>query len=142
VFVLVDLQGMNRVAHQPQDNLERKIQRVRKWLSAQVNHTRADQFFPHVCIHQTEAWILAEGPLAARLNDQGIEPDPNAEVKNFQNPPSNRLNELFLRNKRRRYSKIIDGSHLFSKMQFAPIYNSCRYFRAFYGDLGTAGGSK
>ena len=45
VFTLVDLQGMTRVAHQHEDSLETKIQRVRDWLRAQVNHARAGQFF-------------------------------------------------------------------------------------------------
>lgn len=143
VLTLVDLQGMNRVAHQPQDDLERKIQRVGKWLSAQVNHARANQFFPHVCVHQTEAWILAEGhALATHLRDPRIEPDPHAESKNFQNPPSNRLNELFHRNKGQRYQKIIDGNPLFKKMQFMPVYDACPYFRAFYDDLKAAGGGR
>ena len=141
VFTLVDLHGMALVVHQPQDNLEVKIQRVREWLRAQFSHARESRFFPHICVHQTEAWILAEGhALAARLNDSGIGPDPNAELKDFQNPPSKRLNELFLRIKSRRYSKTIDGTPLFVAMQFAPVYNSCRYFRAFYDDLTAAGG--
>lgn len=140
VITLVDLQGMARVTHQPNDSLEVKIQRARQWLSAQVNHARANQFLPHVCVHQTEAWILAEGyALAARLNDSGIEPDPRAEFKDFQNPPSSRLNELFLRIKKRRYNKTIDGTPLFAAMRFEPVYNSCRYFRAFYDDLRAAG---
>jgi hypothetical protein len=136
VFTLVDLQGMTRVDHPPGDKLEAKIQRVREWLRAQVNHARGAQFFPHICVHQTEAWILAEGQaLAARLKDSGVEPDPNAELKDFQNPPSNRLNELFLRFKSRRYGKITDGEPLFAAMQFPPVYNSCRHFQAFYDDL-------
>lgn len=143
VFTLIDLQGMSRVDHKLQDDLETKIQRVRNWLSAQVNHPRANQFFPHVCVHQTEAWILAEGcALAARLRDPRIEPDPNAEFRNFQNPPSDRLNTLFLRSKKRRYNKIADGTPLFAAMRFTPVYDSCRYFRAFYDDLKAAGGSK
>jgi hypothetical protein len=143
VFALIDLQGMNRVDHQPQDNLERKIQQVRRWLSAQVNHTRADQFLPHVCVHQTEAWVLAEGrALATRLPESKIEPDLNAEIKNFANPPSKRLNELFLKYKKRRYNKIADGTPLFTSMRFAPVYDSCRYFQAFYDDLRAAGRSK
>lgn len=143
VFALVDLQGMTRVDHQLQDNLEMKIQRVRNWLRAQVSHARANDFFPHVCVHQTEAWILAEGrALAARLNDPGIEPDPNAEYKNFQNPPSSRLNGLFLRSKGRRYNKITDGTPLFTAMRFAHVYDSCRYFGAFYDDLKAAGSSR
>jgi hypothetical protein len=139
VFTLVDLQGMTKVSHQSQDSFETKIQRVRNWLNAQVNHTRANRFFPHLCVHQTEAWILAEGhALAARLGDRNIGPDPGAELKNFQNPPSERLNEIFLRIKRRRYNKITDGTPLFKAMQFGLVYNSCRHFREFYNDLKAA----
>ncbi len=140
VFTLVDLQGMTKVAHQHEDSLETKIQRVRGWLRAQVNHARANSFFPHVCVHQTEAWILAEGhALAARLGDPNIRPDSNAELKNFQNPPSERLNELFLRIKKRRYHKIGDGTPLFKAVESQPVYNSCRYFREFYDDLKAVG---
>ena len=32
VFTLIDLQGMTKVAHQHEDSLETKIQRVRNWL--------------------------------------------------------------------------------------------------------------
>jgi hypothetical protein len=136
VFTLVDLQGMTRIVHPPDDKLETKIERVREWLRAQVNHARGDQFFPHICVHQTEAWILAEGQaVAALLEGSGIAPDPNAELKDFQNPPSSRLNELFLGFKSRRYGKTTDGQPLLAAMQFEPVYNSCRYFRAFYDDL-------
>ena len=140
VFTLVDLQGMTKVAHQPEDGLETKIQRVRDWLHAQVNHARANRLFPHVCVHQTEAWILAEGhALAARLGDSNIRPDSNAELKDFQKPPSERLNELFLRIKKRRYNKKSDGSPLFKAMEFRPVYSSCQYFREFYDDLKAVG---
>lgn len=140
VFTLVDLQGMTKVAHQHEDSLETKIQRVRDWLQAQVNHPRANRFFPHVCVHQTEAWILAEGhALAARLGDPNIRPHSNAELKNFQNPPSERLNELFLRIKKRRYNKKRDGTPLFNAMEFQPVYNSCQYFQKLYDDLKAVG---
>jgi hypothetical protein len=136
VFTLVDLQGMTRVVHPPDDNLEAKVERVRQWLRAQVTHPRAGQFFPHICVHQTEAWILAEGhALARRLKDPGIESDPDAEQEDFQNPPSERLNQLFLRKRSSRYNKISDGRPLFAAMQFEPVYNSCPHFRAFYDDL-------
>jgi hypothetical protein len=136
VFTLVDLQGMTRVVHPPGDKLEAKIQRVRAWLRARVTHPRARQFSAHVCVHQTEAWILAEGhALARRLKDPGIEPYPNAEQTNFKNPPSERLNELFIRKRSRRYNKISDGQPLFAAMQFEPVYNSCPHFRTFYDDL-------
>jgi hypothetical protein len=140
VFTLVDLQGMTKVAHQHEDSLETKIQRVRDWLHGQVNPARAIRFFPHVCVHETEAWILAEGQaLAARLGDPNIRPDSNAELKDFQKPPSERLNKLFLRIKKRRYNKIGDGIPLFKAMEFQPVYNSCQYFREFYNDLKAVG---
>jgi hypothetical protein len=136
VFTLIDLQGMTRAVHPPQDNLEAKVERVQRWLRAQVTHARAGRFFPHVCVHEVEAWILAEGKaLAARLKDRSIQPDPDAEWKNFQNPPSDRLNELFRRKVSRRYNKRADGQPLFAAMQFEPVYNSCPHLRAFYDDL-------
>ena len=141
VFTLVDLQGMTRVVHPPHDNLEAKVERVQEWLRAQVTHARVRQFFPHVYVHEVEAWILAEGhALARRLKDPGIEPDPNAESKDFQNPPSERLNGLFLRKRSRRYNKVSDGQPLFAAMEFDPVYNSCPHFRAFYDDLRAAAG--
>ena len=140
VFTLVDLQGTIQVVHQTQDGLDAKVQRVRTWLRGQVTHSRASQFFPHVCVHQIEAWILAEGrQLAERLGDSQIGPDGDAELKDFQNPPSKRLNELFLRCKSRRYNKKADGTPLFKAMQFGAVYKSCQYFREFYDDLKAVG---
>jgi hypothetical protein len=97
----------------------------------------ACDFFPHVSVHQVEAWILAQGAaLLQRLRDPTIAPDPEAEVKDFQNPPSERISTLFLRSKlQRRYQKIEDGERLFSEMEFQPVYESCRYFKNFYDDL-------
>jgi hypothetical protein len=141
VFALVDLQGMKRVSHPPNDELGAKVRRVQGWLRDQVGqHARARYFFPHVSVHQVEAWILAEGAaLSRRLRDPSIAPDPKAEGKDFQNPPSKRISELFLRSKeKRRYQKIEDGEPLFSNMEFQPVYDSCLYFRKFYDDLKAA----
>ena len=141
VFALVDLYGMNLVTHPPDDELDAKVRRVKGWLRNQIHdHGRARDFFPHVSVHEVEAWILAEGmALSRRLRDSGIRPDPQAESKNFQNPPSDRLNDLFRRIKSRRYEKIVDGTPLFKAMQFQPVYESCRYFREFYDDLRAVG---
>ena len=130
VFTLIDLYG-DRINHNPNDDLETKVKRARDWLSRQVNHSRANDFFPHLSVHETEAWILAEGvALAKRLHDAGIKADPAAERKNFQNPPSKRLNELFLRKRNGdRYHKILDGRPIFSTMEFDPVYASCQYFQ-------------
>ena len=138
VFTLVDLQGNNQVLHQPNHNLDAKVYRVREWLRGQVEHARANRFFPHVCVHQTEAWILAEGEALAKRLDRSILPDRDAEEKNFENPPSKRLNQLFLKLKKTRYNKLADGTPLFKAMQFTHVYRSCTYFQAFYDDLKKA----
>jgi hypothetical protein len=137
VFTLVDLYGMNLVVHAPDDELDAKVDRVQSWLRAQVQrHRRAQDFFPHVSVHEVEAWILAEGAaLSQRLQDPSIRPDPQAELQDFQRPPKKRIGELFWRNKKTRYRETFDGQPLFSKMSFQPVYDSCRYFRKFYDDL-------
>ena len=141
VFTLIDFYGMDRVNHPLDDSLDTKVQRVRDWLRAQISHIRSNDFFPHVGVHETEAWIMAEGSaLAGRLNDNSLRPDPNAELKNFQRPPSKRINDLFLtRRPRDRYQKIRDGTPLFKAMKFAQVYKSCRFFRDFYNDLKDVG---
>jgi hypothetical protein len=143
VFTLIDLYGMTSVTHPANDELDAKVQRVQNWLRDRLGqHKRADYFVPHVSVHEVEAWILAEGAaLARRLGDPWIRPDPQAEVKNFQNPPSRRMSELFLKSKGRHYQKIEDGEPLFSQMEFQPVYTSCPYFRKFYDDLKVAGRS-
>jgi hypothetical protein len=137
VFTLVDLYKMNRVIQPSDDELDAKVDRVRSWLRDQVQrHQRAQDFFPHVSVHEVEAWILAEGAaLSQRLQDPSIRPDPQAELQDFQRPPKKRIGELFWRNKKTAYREIVDGQPLFSKMSFHPVYDSCQYFRKFYDGL-------
>jgi hypothetical protein len=141
VFTLVDLYGMTLATHPPKDNLDIKVRRVQDWLRSQLGQLkRAPDFRPHVSVHEVEAWILAEGAaLARKLPDQKIKSDRLAEIKNFQNPPSKRLDELFSKSKGRHYQKIEDGEPLFSNMEFQPVYDSCQYFRRFYDDLRAVG---
>ena len=140
VFTLIDLYGMNRVTHSAEDSLQEKITRVQYWLRSTVNHVRSRDFFPHISVHEIEACILAEGvTLAKRLGSRTVSPDANAEQKNFQNPPSRRLNDLFLTHKKTRYHKIIDGRPLFSNLEFQPVYRACPYFRSFYDQLRDVG---
>jgi len=140
VFTLVDLYRMNRVIQPSDDELDGKVARVQDWLRTQVQrHRRAQDFFPHVSVHEVEAWILAEGAaVSQRLQDPSIRPDPQAESKDFQKPPKKRIGELFWRNRKTRYREILDGQVLFSRMEFQSVYDSCPYFRRFYDDLKTA----
>jgi hypothetical protein len=141
VFTLIDLYGMTLVTHPPNDELDAKVRRVQNWLRIQLGqHARSRDFKPYISVHEVEAWILAEGAaLASKLGNPRIKPDPQAETKNFQNLPSKQMNDLFMKSKGRHYQKIEDGEPLFSKMEFQPVYDSCRYFRNFYDDLRSVG---
>jgi hypothetical protein len=94
------------------------------------------KFRPHLSVHEVEAWLLADGLcLAKRLNDQTIQPDPYAETRNFENPPSRRLQTLFQKTRSKSYLKIQDSTVLFQDADFATVYASCPYFKAFYDEL-------
>lgn len=138
VFSLIDLYGMNRVKHNPDDALAHKVARVKNWLQDNFDPSF---FHPHISVHEIEAWLLAEGDcIAQRLKDSKIRPDKNAEIKNFDNHPQKRIDVIF---KSRRhgdgYHKINDGTPLFKCLQFKTVYDSCKYFREFYDDLKLAG---
>ena len=135
VFALVDLFRMIRVDQEANDPLNVKVDRVRDWLRERVIHRRRSDFFPHVSVYEVEAWILAEGTALSNRLGASIERDLRAEERNFLRPPAVRINELFLRYKKTRYRKTIDGQRLFSKMEFHPVYDSCPYFRRFYDEL-------
>jgi hypothetical protein len=135
VFTLVDLYGTNQVQHSRDDELAQKIVNVQNWLQKGLLAKIRKKFHPHVSVHEIEAWLLAEGNcLAKRLNDKTIQPDPQAETRNFENPPSRRLQALF-KSRSKNYLKIQDGTALFQDADFETVYTSCPYFKAFYDDL-------
>jgi len=141
VFTLIDLYGMNRVRHAPHDHLADKVVRVKSWLRGDLESSYPDFFYPHVSVHEVEAWLLAEGEcLAKRLKDTKIQPNPNAETQNFDNHPSKRVDNLFKQHRRGDgYHKINDSATLFKTLRFEPVYKTCRYFREFYEELKSAG---
>lgn len=135
-FTLIDLYGMGRVRHGPGDSLDTKVARVLEWLNANVSGIAPGFFHPHVAVHEIEAWILAEGAsLARRLKTSAVGPDPDAERKDFENPPKRRLNEMFRRYLHRRYEENRDGKALFEVMATGALYGTCHYYRVLYDDL-------
>lgn len=132
VFTLIDLYGINRVEHNPDHSLEQKVEAVRAWLRNLFDDDLLGFFHPHVSVHEVEAWLLADG----QCIDNSIKPDPNAEQKDFQNPPKARIDKI-LRKLRRGdgYREVKDGTSMFKKARFDIVYQSCPYFKRFYDDL-------
>jgi hypothetical protein len=142
VFTLIDLYGMNRVQYEVYAELDEKVAQARAWLQDNWGETYKDFFFPHLSVHEVEAWLLAEGDcLARRLKDPGTRPNQHAETLNFLDPPSKRVDRLFRDRRGDGYHKINDGTPLFKCLQFQPIYETCRHFREFYDDLTRVGRS-
>ncbi|MGH7598363.1 MAG: DUF4276 family protein [bacterium] len=137
VFTIIDLYGMNRVKHGSQDSLADKVTRIKTWLRKNFEIDTTGFFYPHVSVHEVEAWLLAEGEcLAKRLKDAKIQPNPNAEIQNFDNHPSKCIDGLFKHHRHGDgYHKINDGIALFKCLQFEPVYKTCQYFREFYDEL-------
>lgn len=137
VFTLIDLHEFKRVRLPHSRSLNERATAARQWLSNGVKNNLKSRFHPHLSVYEVEAWILAEGiALQSRLRNKSIKPESNAEEKNDQDPPKNRLNKIFHSNGRKPgFQEIIDGRYLFSKLEFQRVYSSCPYFHAFYDDL-------
>jgi len=132
IFTLIDLYGMNRVVRKSDSALEEKVEAVRAWLRDGVDANLRGFFHPHVSVHEVEAWLLADG----KCIDKSVMPDPNAENKNFENPPKARVDKVLKRlRKGDGYGEVRDGTSMFKKARFDVVYRSCSYFKGFYDDL-------
>jgi len=140
VFTLIDLHKMNRVIHSPCSSIEDKIQKARDWLKNQFSHDLFKKFFPHLSVHEVEAWILAEGVSLQERLKSSIPIENNAEEIDDQNPPKSRLNDLFHKCvKKEGFKEIRDGTPLFQSLDFQAVYQRCSYFRHFYDELKRVG---
>ena len=139
VFTLIDLYGTEQVKHGAKDDLAQKVENVKKWLRDGCGEDGEGFFYPHVSVHDLEAWLLAEGEALSQRLQKRIDPDKNAEKRNFQTPPSKRINAIFRQHRGEGYRKTIDGKALFERLKFHPVYDTCDFFRAFYDELRRVG---
>lgn len=113
-------------------------QRV-KWMRDELRRLVPRQWrghlYPHVVIHDLEAWMLADdGPLRSRLgNDVG--PWEQPEHINLQRPPSALIGELFRTRLRKTYGKVKDGTFLLKQASSETVYRKCPSFRYVVNDL-------
>lgn len=136
IFTLVDLHEFKVVDLGKYKTLTEKISASKKWLKKKFKKEVLDKFHPHLAVHETEAWIFADGAaLANRLGKNKIKPHKNAEKINDMKPPKKRLNDLFIKYKGIGYSEIKEGTPLFNRLNFEKVYSTCPNFRKFYDDL-------
>jgi len=132
VFGLTDLHGA--AIQLPGDGASKgkKAEVYRNHIHQKADQEYHERFFPHVAVHELEAWILADRDA---LNAPGVEEIANPEDVNLENPPSKRLDDIFFEHQMRPYSKGNDQSLLWKEVDVRKVYARCPHFAAFLNDL-------
>ena len=135
---------LRQVKHAPYDELAAKVERVRQWLHDLVAIDATDFYYPHLSVHEIEAWFLAEGQsIKTRLGPKAqLNPRPDAESLNFDRPPARRLHELYHKHGREpgyERQKVIESTALLKNLKFSTVQKNCAHFRRFYEDLCAVG---
>ena len=85
-----------------------------------------DKFFQFFAVHEVEAWLLSDPsifPTSIRPQVKKISESP--EDINNRMPPGKRLNEIYSKQTRRRYKKVVYGKDLFAKLDPDVAYKKC-----------------
>jgi len=137
VFALIDLKG-SRVDYPPNitsytNRAKFLKEHLKKFLSGLPE---SDRFYPHVAVHDIEAWILADKDAVAKyLKTSTIAYKADVpESIDFNRPPSYILKDLF-RDKELVYRKTVHGPDLFRTVNIDIVYNKCPHFKDFIDDL-------
>ncbi|MGL4499186.1 MAG: DUF4276 family protein [Planktothrix sp.] len=90
-------------------------------------------FYPHTALHDFEAWLL---PYWETIQKMAIHnrsaPSGSPETINHNNPPANRIKEIFRIGKcKRDYNKPIDGKAILEKNDLMIAIQSCPELQSF-----------
>lgn len=90
-------------------------------------------FYPHTALHDFEAWLL---PYWETIQKMAIHnrsaPSGSPETINHNNPPANRIKEIFRIGKcKRDYNKPIDGKAILEKNDLMIAIQSCPELKSF-----------
>lgn len=131
VFALIDLKGASvnypaDVSFYP-DKARFVEQHLKEFLTGL---SESDRFFPHVAVHDIEAWILADKDAVANyFGKSTISYNADCpEVIDFNRPPSYILGDLF-KSKELVYRKTVHGPELFKTVNVNTVYNKCPHFK-------------
>lgn len=122
VIALLDLYGPTFYPadkHTPDE----RYQWAKSYLEKKVGQ---DKFFQFFAVHEVEAWLLSNPtifPTAIRSEVNKISATP--ERVNNERPPAKRLDEIYKKQTKRRYKKVVYGKDLFSKLDPGGAYDKC-----------------
>ncbi|MBI2872031.1 MAG: DUF4276 family protein [Chloroflexi bacterium] len=136
VFALVDLHGAPVSFPNPRAPARQRADWLREHLRTLIPEQYRNRFYPHVAVHELEAWILADpSGLRERLKTSSLPSWPHPECVNDTTPPSDVLNGLFRARLKIRYAKIKEGVPLLEKLNLDAVYKGCPSFQLFIDDL-------
>lgn len=122
VIALLDLYGPT---FYPVDKTtpDERYQWAKSHLEGKVGQANFFQFF---AVHEIEAWLLSNPaifPATVRKEIQKLSATP--EVVNNERPPAKCLEEIYKKQTRRRYKKVVYGKDLFAKLDPGIAYDKC-----------------
>ena len=122
VIALLDLYGPDIYPDKISD-AEKRYTWGKKHLEDKVDEEKFFQFF---CVHEIEAWLLSDPKIFPSECQNRIDKlSANPEEINFDDPPSKRLNRIYLKETGKAYRKLVDGYHLFNNLDPNIAYNKC-----------------
>lgn len=85
------------------------------------------RFHPHAAQHDFEAWLLPYWPQIQRLSGSNrVQPNGNPESVNHGNPPSRRINDVFMNGKKgKRYVKERDALRILREVDLSVSISAC-----------------
>lgn len=122
VIALLDLYGPT-IYPDNENTAAKRYQWAKRHLEEKVNQTNFFQFF---AVHEVEAWLLSDPsifPNSIKPSVQKIAQFP--ETINNTMPPAKRLNDIYSRQIKRRYKKVVYGKDLFAKLDPSVAYKKC-----------------
>ncbi len=95
------------------------------------------RFYPHVALHDFEAWLLPYWDIIQRLAQSNrASPGANPERVNDGKPPSKVLAEIFEAGKGRdSYSKTRDATRILQDQSLQPAIDACPELKAFVNTI-------
>lgn len=120
-----------------QDAEDAKV-KMRQWVGNNPD------FYPHVALHDFEAWLLPYWETIQKLADHNLScPSPSPETVNHDNPPSKRIEDIFERGQcKKSYNKPRHGKDILEKNDLEIAIQSCPELKNFINTIISLSGQK
>ncbi|MBE9143382.1 DUF4276 family protein [Planktothrix mougeotii] len=105
--------------------------KMKNWVGNNPN------FYPHTALHDFEAWLLPYWETIQKMaNHNRSSPSGSPETINHNNPPANRIKEIFRVGKcKRDYNKPIDGKAILKNNDLMIAIQACPELKLFVNQI-------